>query len=226
MFWRDKPQRSQCGCGWVCVNGRVCPVDCHVNFVWHLSPQSSCSQTTPDAVCWVFFLFFEGVGVIVWPLCCKKDEWPPLWEIVGEAFTQSNNAGEWAGCWCKQRFYSHFLPCLLLFESVLVGREPVISSIRLWTAFFCLHTHMTAAPTAPVIKATQVLTFSSHQCRCSTPAAAAFSRHCLAVSLDLVHCNTAKWVKGWTGSPNLMLTPCPWILYLLIGPSRGLAGRK
>lgn len=91
---------------------------------------------------------------------------------------------------------------------------------------FCLHTHMTAAPTAPVIKATQVLTFSSHQCRCSTPAAAAFSRRCLAVLLDLVHCNTAKWVKGWTGSPNLMLTPCPWILYLVIGPSRGLVGRK
>lgn len=47
--------------------------------------------------------------------------------------------------------------------------------------FCCFHTHMTAAPTAPVIRAIQDLTCSYH-CRCSTPAVACYvspllSRH-------------------------------------------------
>lgn len=36
----------------------------------------------------------------------------------------------------------------------------------------------------------------------------------------------AKWVRGYSVCPNLMLTPCPRILYSLIGHSRGLASCK
>lgn len=36
----------------------------------------------------------------------------------------------------------------------------------------------------------------------------------------------AKWVRGYSVCPNLMLTPRPGILYSLIGPSRGLASCK
>lgn len=36
----------------------------------------------------------------------------------------------------------------------------------------------------------------------------------------------AKWVRGYRVCPNLTLTPCPGILYSLIGPSRGLVGCK
>lgn len=36
----------------------------------------------------------------------------------------------------------------------------------------------------------------------------------------------AKWVRGYRVCPNLTLTPCPGILYSLIGPSRGLVSCK
>lgn len=38
--------------------------------------------------------------------------------------------------------------------------------------------------------------------------------------------NMAKWVRGYRVCPNLTLTPCPGILYSLIGPSRGLVSCK